>query len=146
LDHDAEVGVGFSEAAEINKVGYRRAHGFSMLRAVRGASVLRDSDLLVVDGSYGVPEYTLKQLVVPKADRDYFVVAAASVMAKIIRDDHMLQMASKYPEYGFDAHVGYVTPLHQGALIKYGLCPEHRLIPCRTVLTKAGIEFPHLRG
>ena len=53
-------------------------------------------------------------------------VAAASILAKVTRDRHMLELDARYPEYGFAKHKGYGTAAHREALLKYGPCPEHR--------------------
>jgi ribonuclease HII len=54
-------------------------------------------------------------------------IAAASVLAKVTRDDFMLEMATKYPQYGFDVHKGYGTKAHYAALEEHGPCPIHRM-------------------
>ena len=54
-------------------------------------------------------------------------IAAASVLAKVTRDDLMVEMADKYPQYGFDVHKGYGTKAHYAALTEYGLSPIHRM-------------------
>ena len=59
-------------------------------------------------------------------------IAAASILAKVTRDDFMLEQAKRYPEYGFDVHKGYGTRAHYAALREYGPCPIHR----RTFLKK----------
>ena len=63
----------------------------------------------------------------PKADFLMPEVSAASIIAKVARDNYMTEViAKKYPEYGFEKHVGYGTALHKAAIEKYGVCPEHR--------------------
>ena len=54
-------------------------------------------------------------------------IAAASVLAKVTRDDIMLEMAEKYPQYGFDIHKGYGTKAHYAALTEHGPCAIHRM-------------------
>jgi len=61
-----------------------------------------------------------------RADNRVREVAAASIVAKVLRDSYMRQMHRRYPEYGFAAHVGYGTPLHRRALEKHGICELHR--------------------
>ena len=53
-------------------------------------------------------------------------VSAASIVAKTTRDNHMVQLAQKYPEYGFEKHVGYGTKIHAKAIKQHGYCTEHR--------------------
>lgn len=79
------------------------------------------TDGFPVDG-LGVPG-----LAVWKGDRVAACVAAASVIAKVTRDRIMTGLAREFPDYSFDIHKGYCTPLHQAALDEHGPCPEHRL-------------------
>jgi ribonuclease HII len=65
-------------------------------------------------------------LAVWKGDQVAACVAAASVLAKVTRDRIMVELAQKYPDYGFDLHKGYTTPEHSAALREHGPCPEHR--------------------
>lgn len=62
----------------------------------------------------------------PKADGKFPCVMAASVIAKVHRDTHMMEEAVKYPQYGFDKHAGYGTAQHRAALVAHGLSPIHR--------------------
>ena len=55
-----------------------------------------------------------------------YMIAAASIIAKVTRDRYMVELDTKYPEYGFARNKGYGTPEHIAALKKYGPCPEHR--------------------
>jgi len=61
-----------------------------------------------------------------KGDNKIFSIAAASILAKVYRDDLMLKLAKKYPRYGFEEHKGYGTQLHQQMIDKYDICPLHR--------------------
>ena len=61
-----------------------------------------------------------------KADDKVAEVSAASILAKVTRDREMLEMAKKYPEYGFEKHKGYGTKAHIEALVKYDRCEVHR--------------------
>ena len=63
---------------------------------------------------------------VVKGDSLSMNIAAASVLAKVTRDDLMLEMAKVYPQYGFEIHKGYGTRAHYDALRAYGPCPIHR--------------------
>ena len=82
-------------------------------------------DLALIDGNrqkdFGLPVKTIV-----KGDSRSANIAAASVLAKVSRDDWMIAMAEKYPEYGFEIHKGYGTKAHYEALRTYGPCPIHR--------------------
>jgi len=68
-------------------------------------------------------------------------IMAASIVAKVTRDRYMIALHQRHPEYGFDQHKGYSTPLHLAALRQHGPCPEHRrsFAPVRQAL---GLEMP----
>ncbi|MBI4599954.1 ribonuclease HII [Candidatus Uhrbacteria bacterium] len=67
-------------------------------------------------------------------------ISAASIIAKVARDRHITRLDKKYPEYGFDSHVGYGTKKHQEALLKYGVCEIHRTsyAPIKKILKAVG--------
>ena len=81
--------------------------------------------MTLIDGNrekdFGIPVKT-----VVKGDSLSANIAAASILAKVSRDDLMLEAAKQYPQYGFDVHKGYGTKAHYEALEKYGPCPLHR--------------------
>lgn len=81
-----------------------------------------------------IPNY--KQLNIPKGDDKSISIAAASIIAKVHRDNILKVMALKYPEYGFEKHKGYGTKAHIEAIIKYGPCEIHRksFEPIKTML------------
>ena len=82
-------------------------------------------DLVLIDGNrqkdFGLPVKT-----VVKGDSLSANIAAASVLAKVTRDDFMVRQAEQFPEYGFEIHKGYGTKAHYAALEQYGACPIHR--------------------
>ena len=86
-------------------------------------------DEIIIDGTSNFLVGTaLEDLVsvLPKADAKIKEVSAASIIAKVARDNYMIEISKKYPEYGFEKHVGYGTALHRELLAKYGPCKEHR--------------------
>jgi ribonuclease HII len=110
------------DAAEVDRRGLHVCNLSALRRClatlpVRPEYVLTDG--FPVDGA-GVPG-----LAVWKGDQVAACVAAASVLAKVTRDRIMVELAQKYPEYGFDLHKGYTTPEHSAALREHGPCPEH---------------------
>jgi ribonuclease HII len=140
IEQGAGVGVGEADAEFINFHGYSAARNKVLLDAALNATLgdgFADA-CLIVDGNVALEGFPFEQILEPKADGRFFVVAAASCLAKILRDDMMIELAVRYPEYGFDVNKGYGTPAHIKALLDFGLTPEHRKIPCRTALRKQG--------
>lgn len=116
-------GIGFASQEEIDEINILQATFLAMERAL-GALAIRPG-LVLIDGNqekdFGLPVRT-----VVKGDSLSANIAAASVLAKVSRDDVMLEFARQYPEYGFDIHKGYGTKAHYAALTQYGPCPIHR--------------------
>ena len=116
-------GIGFASEKEIDEINILQATFLAMERALSQLSV--KPDLTLIDGNrekdFGIPVKT-----VVKGDSLSANIAAASILAKVSRDDLMLEAAKQYPQYGFDVHKGYGTKAHYEALEKYGPCPLHR--------------------
>ena len=81
----------------------------------------------VITDGFAVPGLDAPSVGMWKADQVVTCVSAASIVAKVRRDQRMEQLDGLYPAYGFAAHKGYVTPAHQRCLEELGACPEHRL-------------------
>jgi len=117
-------GIGFATEQEIDEINILQATFLAMQRALDQLTV--KPDLALIDGNrekdFGLPVKT-----VVKGDSLSLNIAAASVLAKVTRDDLMMEMAQKYPEYGFDIHKGYGTKAHYAALRTHGPCPIHRM-------------------
>lgn len=90
-----------------------------------------EPDYVLVDGNR-IQGMTVPHETVVKGDAKSISIAAASVLAKVSRDHYMLEMNQEYPQYGFAAHKGYGTKVHNEAILTYGPCPIHR----RTFLKK----------
>lgn len=117
-------GIGFATEQEIDEQNILQATFLAMERAVQQLGL--SADLLLIDGNrqkdFGIPAKT-----VVKGDSLSANIAAASVLAKVTRDDWMISMAEQYPAYGFEIHKGYGTRAHYAALEQYGPCPIHRM-------------------
>lgn len=115
--------IAFSDEKEIDEINILQATFLAMQRAIDGLTV--KPELALVDGNrckdFGVPAET-----VVHGDSKSASIAAASILAKVSRDDVMLQFAQQYPQYGFDIHKGYGTKAHYEAIRLYGVCPIHR--------------------
>ena len=122
-------GIAFASHEEIDRINILQATYLAMERAVAQLNI--KPDLLLIDGNrakdFGIPAQT-----VVKGDSLSASIAAASVLAKVTRDDWMLEAAKDYPEYAFEIHKGYGTKAHYEALTCYGTSPIHR----RTFLKK----------
>jgi ribonuclease HII len=112
-------------ARTIDRDNIRRATLTAMARAV---SRLRlPPDLVLVDGNDTVPGLPCEQRWVIGGDGTCLSIAAASIVAKVVRDRIMTRLDRVWPQYGFAAHKGYGTPEHLAALRAHGPCPLHRL-------------------
>jgi ribonuclease HII len=121
-EHALAWAVEFSSSAEIDRLGVLNATHAAALRAM--GRLEPSPEALITD--YLKLKTPLPYLAPPRADADSFSVAAASLLAKVARDQHLLELDLEFPDYGFAAHKGYGTPIHTAALEKYGPCVEHR--------------------
>ena len=116
-------GIGFASEQEIDEINILQATFLAMERALAQLNVR--PDLALIDGNrekdFGIPVKT-----VVKGDSLSANIAAASILAKVSRDDVMMALAEKYPQYGFEIHKGYGTKAHYEALRAYGASPVHR--------------------
>ena len=116
--------IAFASEQEIDEINILQATFLAMQRAIDQLPV--KPDLALIDGNrqkdFGVPAKT-----VVKGDSLSASIAAASILAKVTRDDLMLEQAELYPQYKFDVHKGYGTKAHYEALREFGPCPIHRM-------------------
>lgn len=116
-------GVGVVQSERIDEVNIYRATCEAMAMAL--ASMQERPDFLLVDG-LRLPAVAVGQLPIKRGDSLSASIAAASIMAKVIRDRIMTDYDRIYPLYGFASHKGYATAAHLDALRKNGPCPIHR--------------------
>lgn len=116
-------GIGLASEQEIDEINILQATFLAMRRALDQLTVR--PEIALIDGNretdFGLPVKT-----VVKGDSLSANIAAASVLAKVTRDNIMVELAQQYPEYGFEIHKGYGTKAHYEALRTYGPCPIHR--------------------
>ncbi len=115
--------TGWCSAAEIDRFNILAATHLAMRRAVE--KLPRAADRVLVDG-LPVKGLPCPSTAIVKGDSLSFLIAAASVVAKVSRDRYMRELDEKYPLYGFASNKGYGAHDHVAALFKYGACPEHR--------------------
>ncbi|MDD2580963.1 MAG: ribonuclease HII [Desulfuromonadaceae bacterium] len=118
------VGVGIIGPAEIDQVNILQATRRAMLAAVQQLSP--QPDCLLIDGISTIGS-TVPQKTIKKGDSLSLSIAAASIIAKVTRDRFMIEMDSRYPEYGFSQHKGYGSAAHLDAIRRLGPSPIHRL-------------------
>ena len=111
-------------AEEIDTINILNASITGMQRAVRRLQI--KPEFLLIDGNKFKPFDGYKYQCIVKGDGKYASIAAASVLAKTYRDEHMRKLAQKYPEYGWDRNMGYPTKEHIQAIIEHGYTLEHR--------------------
>ena len=117
------VGIGLASSAEVDRLNILQATLQAMLRAVKGLRL--GPDYLLIDGITPLP-HTLPQQTLKKGDSRSLSIAAASVIAKVVRDRLMVHYDRRYPGYGFAAHKGYGSAAHRQAIADLGPCPIHR--------------------
>lgn len=125
--------VSFAKAQEIDNINILQASLLAMQRAVIRLKV--QPAVLLVDGRQKIADLSIRQENLVKGDKRSPIIAAASIIAKVNRDNLIIRLARKYPEYDLIANKGYGTKKHRDALISYGPSCQHRLSfrPCRVV-------------
>lgn len=122
-------GIAFATHEEIDEINILQATFLAMERAMAQLSV--KPDMALIDGNrerdFGLPVKTIV-----KGDSRSANIAAASILAKVTRDNYMEEAAREYPGYDFEVHKGYGTKKHYEAITNLGMCPIHR----RTFLKK----------
>jgi ribonuclease HII len=116
-------GIGTASAHEIDVLNIRKAAALAMQRAIEQLSPAPQH--LLID-AFRLPLISLPQTNIVRGDAKVKSIAAASILAKTARDQHMQELDALYPGYGFAQHKGYGTRVHQAALQKLGTCVEHR--------------------
>ena len=136
---ESATGLGWVSADTLDKIGISEALKLATREAVKSVQSLHTPfSQIIIDGKVNflkgtkLESYTSTCI---RADAKFKAVSAASIIAKVARDHYMIELATKYPRYGFDQHVGYGTKSHVQAIYQYGLSPEHRksFEPCKSL-------------
>ena len=117
-------GIAFADHKEIDEINILQATYLAMERAISSLAV--KPDMALIDGNRAKDFGVACQTIVG-GDGLSASIAAASVLAKVTRDNYMVAMAEKYPNYAFEVHKGYGTKVHYSALTEYGPSPIHRM-------------------
>lgn len=117
-------GIAFATEQEIDELNILQATFLAMRCAIE--QLEGKADFALIDGNRET-DFGLPVMTVVKGDSRSANIAAASVLAKVTRDEYMEKLALEYPQYGFEVHKGYGTKAHYAALTEHGACPVHRM-------------------
>lgn len=136
----ADVGIGIIDPATIDQVNILEATLLAMKEAL--ANLSSSPDYVLVDGLQFPKLVDRKsiQVGVVRGDQKCLSIACASIIAKVTRDNLMIELDRQYPQYGFAKHKGYGTKEHLDAIVRHGLSPVHR----KTFIDPAYLEEPHV--
>lgn len=118
------IGLGWVWPEEIDRIGITESVRMAMQRALD--DITTDYDEVIIDGNINYFPANIKAKAVIKADDSVPAVSAASILAKVARDNYMTELAHEVPGYGFEKHVGYGTAAHILALTSLGVSAHHR--------------------
>lgn len=126
---DCQIGV--ASVHEIDRLNILQATFLAMRRAI--SKLNPQPEFCLIDGNHKIPELTIAQHALVKGDRQALAIAAASIVAKVWRDELIVRLAAKYPGYDLATNKGYGTAKHRLALQQLGASKQHRLSfrPCR---------------
>ncbi|MBU2025610.1 MAG: ribonuclease HII [Patescibacteria group bacterium] len=121
-------GVGLASPQTIDRLNILGATFLAMKRSISDLKIKHklSPQIIIIDGNQIIPNLSIAQKNLPRADELIPLVSAASIIAKVSRDRLITQMAELYPQYGFELHKGYGTKKHLENLKKFGPCPIHR--------------------
>jgi len=111
---------------EIDKINILNASILAMHKAVGNLEKVKPQ-ILLIDGNRFKPYNSIKHQCIIKGDALFMSIAAASILAKTFRDDHMEKLHKEFPQYGWNQNKGYPTKIHRLAIKRYGITPHHRL-------------------
>jgi len=121
---DCKVSLGFASVDEIDQINILQASLLAMKRAVEGFELIRAH--VIVDGNQKIPGLQLTQTTIIQGDSRALPIAAASVVAKVYRDELMFELGQKYNGYGLQEHKGYATLQHKESIKNLGPTEIHR--------------------
>ena len=118
------VGIGLASPSEIDELNVLQASHLAMKRAIKNLPVIPDR--IIIDGIY-IPEGLEHAEAIIKGDEQYQEIAAASIVAKVYRDNLMHEMDLEYPGFNFSKHKGYPTAEHLNLIKEFGPSKIHRM-------------------
>lgn len=136
LMQNCDWSVAHVEVEDIDRLNIYHASHLAMCRAIDG--LIKTPCHVLIDGNRLPRDLTIKGEAVVKGDARSLSIAAASIIAKVLRDRIMVDLAQQFPGYGWEANAGYPTPAHKEALLNLGVTPHHRrsFKPVHNILCK----------
>ncbi len=133
-DKALSVAIGWAEVEEIDRLNILQAALLAMHRAVKALAL--QPTVVLVDGNR-CPKWAYVSHAIIAGDQKVAAISAASIVAKVYRDQKMIEYHEEFPQYGFNQHMGYGTLMHRQALQQYGPCAIHRcsFAPVKAALT-----------
>lgn len=135
--HALAYAVGQVSVAEIDEINILNASFLAMHRAIEQLKV--KAEFLLIDGNRFKNYPSIPHQCIIKGDQKYLSIAAASILAKTYRDEHMLELARTFPHYGWETNKGYGTKKHRSALLEHGSCPHHRKIFIKKIVERGEV-------
>lgn len=120
----ADVSIALATVEEIDRHNILQASHMAMVRAVAGLKEAPQH--VLIDGHLTPRDLDISSETIVKGDARSVSIAAASIVAKLWRDRHMVALAQQYPHYGWDKNAGYPTAAHKSGLLEFGVSPHHR--------------------
>lgn len=142
IHETAEVSIAHASVKEIDEINILNASHLAMERAVAGLG--RQPDHLLIDGNRLPKGIADRAEAVVKGDARSLSIAAASIVAKLCRDELMVDLAQQHPGYGWEKNAGYPTQAHLAAVLDLGITPVHRrsFAPIRKILLQGKTTTP----
>lgn len=125
--------VCFASEKEVDEINILNATYLAMKRAVKGLDLV--PEVILVDGNR-MPDFGIPAKTIVKGDNLSLSIACASILAKVTRDNFMIELSKQYPDYEFERHKGYGTKLHMEKIREFGISPVHRISFLKGVLNK----------
>ena len=150
LENSLAYGVGVVSQEEIDALNIHHATLLAMRLAIENllekiSTQVSKKILILVDGKFKIPDIAFEQQSIVSGDAQILSISAASILAKVHRDNIMRDMDAKFPDYGFARHKGYGTKEHLGAIGKLGITPIHRKSFCKLFLRDFKPPFSHVK-
>lgn len=128
----AQCEAAYAHAKSIDKKGIEKSIRDAIKNILKRHNVKADQTLCLLDGRLHAPDGFHQETII-KGDEKVPLISAASIYAKVRRDEYMKRKSQEFPEYGFETHVGYGTKIHIEAIRKKGICKLHRISYCKNV-------------